>query len=448
MLTYLRNKFIFLRFRASIQILLATLARDNAMRNPLRSTLILSLLLGFNCTHLLAQGSQTINLDEKPEAEKSKTDKSKNESPGSKPPVVNIRQSDITKLQPPFHSRFGRAFEYKFERDEQPAFASGSTALLLNPEHYLNQHSLTFRFSELISTPVDTVSVIKQTFDDLKGPSDQGFQLAWCDSSSKAMIACLMKQSTFWKRAISGLSVTGSVFEWQGIQQGVIANEAVFPHYGKGGEVDFDPKNLFIRPADWKALADAVQKVSQGYRDDKTTLPRPKWWEALIPQFQYKRISQFDFVKNTGVLLPNPSPESGLNTYTFTWTLKPWIRDQPDHLAGDFFASHPMISDQEKAKIQKICITISGSIRNYISVPSTFTPDMCRSLANTITAPEYAIGCTSGNKVDAGSALRTRDGLSVDSGPVLNPCDWSIGAAAETHSEEVSQALTFQPDWK
>jgi hypothetical protein len=205
-----------------------------------------------------------------------------------------------------------------------------------------------------------------------------------------------------------------------------MANEAVFPHYGKGGEIDFDPKNLFIRPADWKTLADAVQKVSQGYRDDMTTLPQPKWLEAFIPQFQYKRIGQFDFIKNTGVLIPNPFPESGLNTYTFTWTLKPWIRDQSDHLADDFFAhSHTQTTDQDKAKVQRICVTISGDSRNYISVPSTFTPDRCRSLANAISAPEYAIGCTSGNNVNAGSALWTIDGLSVDGGTVRNPCDWS-----------------------
>lgn len=49
-------------------------------------------------------------------------------------------------------------------------------------------------------------------------------------------------------------------------------------------------------------------------------------WDAVlqvaIPKFQFKRITQFDFVKNGGILIPAPFPEAALNNYTSrSWPL-------------------------------------------------------------------------------------------------------------------------------
>src|ERR1019366_4338892 len=159
--------------------------------------------------------------------------------------VVCVFDSDLKSYQQTFQDRFGRAFEYKFERDEQPTFASGSTQL--NPEHYLNQHTLTFKFSELFPTPSNLGSIVAASVEDKNPYSNKPkTEKIWVEGCpGDTIIDCLVKRRKTWQRALSGVRVSGSIFEWQGIEQGATANENVFPHYGKGGEIDFDPKNLF-----------------------------------------------------------------------------------------------------------------------------------------------------------------------------------------------------------
>ena len=252
--------------------------------------------------------------------------------------VVCIHKVELKDYQQTLHERFGRAFEYKFERDEQPAFALGSTTLL-NTEHYLNQHSLTFKFSELFPTPSNIGSIVTTFVEDKysspKVSKPGKLEVEGCDGVNM-IITCLFKDSKLWQRALSGVTVSGSIGEWQGVEQGVVANESVFPHYGKGGEIDFDPKNLFLTASDWKSVLDAIKKTDKEYKEAPGLSSKAagvRLVEALIPKFQFKRTSQFDFAKNTGILIPSPFPESGLNSYTFTWNLNAWIKDGATRIA-------------------------------------------------------------------------------------------------------------------
>jgi len=393
------------------------------MRQTLRSiTAVLFVVLYFVCTAAWSQDPAVTGEDDK-----------SNITCRDSEHAWRICNFEIRGLEPPLYKRFGRGFEYKFERQEQPAFASGSTSL--NPEHYLNQHSLTFRFSELFSTTADRVGIFKQIIEDnhdrIPNPSDKSGQKEWCGTK---IISCLVKGSGWWKRPLAGLSVSGSIAEWQAIQQGASANENFFPHYGKGAEIDFDPKGLFITANDWKSVADAVGKVDPQAAEQLSEALQPRHFvrvleEILIPQFQFKRITQFDFVKTSGVLIPNPFPESGLNNYSVTWNLKNWIADGATRRSRDSlvhaYDAYEAALNQKKHEAQesaKICITISGQSRNFINVPTTFASESCQALAKSLNATQYALGCSSANSVQGGSSLYTSNGQSVDGEPVTNPC--------------------------
>ena len=57
-------------------------------------------------------------------------------------------------LEPSAGGRLWRAFQYQYQISEQPAFTAVSTgksgtAIIPNTEGYMNQHDLSFQFSEL-----------------------------------------------------------------------------------------------------------------------------------------------------------------------------------------------------------------------------------------------------------------------------------------------------------
>ena len=110
--------------------------------------------------------------------------------PNESPVICN---SDLKTLAPSGWGRLGRGFQYEYQLGEQfrsVLAGSGSTAQILpNPEHYLNQHSLKFQFSELFRSPAELTSMVKQIAEERAKEKGQQFSLERC--RSKDVVACL-----------------------------------------------------------------------------------------------------------------------------------------------------------------------------------------------------------------------------------------------------------------
>jgi hypothetical protein len=405
--------------------------------------------------------------------------------------TVRICKEELKPLQPTGWGRFGRGFQYTYGRLEQPRsvlVGSGSTTQIIQaPEHYLNQHSLTFDFSEVFTSPADFASMVKTVYAD-KLEADprvakKSVELDLC--GQQEFIVCLAAGPSAWKRALSGFKITASLSERQGVQQGVIVPEGSFSqHYPFGGEIDFDPAQMFITGTNWKAAIDAVAKnpigpsqlysqcamyekggdalgdrsIAAGGRGasaqdrgrcvalfarsriatSKPPSRRDYIVAALIPKFGYKRISNFDFVKSSGILIPAPFPESALNSFTVTWDFKRAIAATKSRLdAADAFRASNQPSPGGNSGIEstsynvpqsgddpKLCIIYSGAAGSSINVPSTFSADSCYRFARKMSADRYALACVSSNDVLLGPAMDAAMPPDDKAKPESNSCRW------------------------
>lgn len=407
-------------------------------------------------------------------------------SPLADKDTIRICKEDLKALQPGGLGRFDRGFQYIFQRAEQPrsvVVGSGSaTEIVQNPEHYLNQHSLTFDFSEVFPPSSDFGTMVSRVYaSKLAALESSGKQVkkvqldqALCKDPD-SVITCLAEGTKGWKRAVSGLKVTGSLSERQGVQQGVLVPEGSFSnHYQLSGEVDFDPAQMFITGTNWKDAMALLQKAGirpdQLYDDcanlemDGKAQPvstmdhrrcvafysrsrfaasnppsrRDEILAAFIPKFQFKRMSQFDFVKSSGILIPGPYPESALNSYTVTWDLTRAIAATKTRLDADtaidaFKQPRPGVKAETAADGSnqtqsggdpKLCITYSGTSGSSISVPSTFSADSCYRFAKKMSASRYALACVSSNDVIIGPPIDAAIAPDDIAKPDLNSCRW------------------------
>src|ERR1700674_704756 len=135
-----------------------------------------------------------------------------------------MKTADLELLQNSFLARFGRGFQYIFARGEQPAsvvIGSGNTTqIVANPEHYLNQHSMTFDFKELFVSSSALASMVTAI-----NSSGKGFSLPRGVCGTKSTIECIASAGTWWKRALSGFSVTGALSERPAVQQSTLIPE-------------------------------------------------------------------------------------------------------------------------------------------------------------------------------------------------------------------------------
>src|SRR5690349_21170432 len=140
----------------------------------------------------------------------------------------------VKALEPSFPGRFARGFQYEYKLLEQPGTVlvnSGTgvgaiTAFLKNPEHYLQQHTVTFKFAELFR---DRSSLFKGGSDYLKiHPAAEDKQLRDILCGRQPLITCLTEGGSWWQRALMGTSVSVSLSERAAVQQGVIVISPVF----------------------------------------------------------------------------------------------------------------------------------------------------------------------------------------------------------------------------
>ncbi|HZR58310.1 MAG TPA: hypothetical protein VFA74_15655 [Terriglobales bacterium] len=291
-----------------------------------------------------------------------------------------------------------------------------------NPEHYLLKHSLTFQFSELFVSPSDFASALKsfQSFNPNRTPLDLH---TLC--KQKSAVECLATSGAWWQRAISGVKATISISERSRVVSGIIVPDAPFPQgYDKGGEIDFDPGQIFVTGSNWKNAAPIAKELnlSKGstrasglqemcFVNQTTALIKKCMHEyagsksggvgflaAALPTFKFIRQTQFDFLKNGGLLVPAPFPESALNNYSFTWDLKHLISPTKERIA----VSDAMMPPAQKQSVDpsvgtKLCVTISKGQKSYMPISDNFPESSCARFAQGMADGNFVFACVAKN---------------------------------------------------
>ena len=146
---------------------------------------------------------------------------------------------------------------------------------------------------------------------------------------------------------------------------------------------------------------------------------------TLIPKFQFKAASQFDFIKNGGVLISEPGLQRSLKSYSFTWDLKRTIASTSDRVAAlKAYRSYSLPLPSGDVKDPKVCVTISNGSRGYVPVADTFTAEGCRTMAQNAGAESFALACAAADSVAIGYPIG-RTGMIEDRNlPGSNACRW------------------------
>jgi hypothetical protein len=349
-----------------------------------------------------------------------------------------------------YNARFARAFQYQLGLQEQPGTATiqnGSTVQFIpNPEHYLVKHSLTFQFSELFLTSSDFGNALK-TFSDLN-PGKRLNLAELCGGKKSALkpaLNCVASPGPWWQRAISGVTMQFSLSERTRVASGIVVPAGPFPSdYDKAGEIDFDPTKIFILGTNWKDAATGLAEVTLDpgqepadkdcFRRGSKANDRPDAkactknhggskgglvgvLAVAVPTFKYLRQTQFDFLKNGGVLTPSPFPEPALNNYTFTWDLRRLIAPAKERVAvADAIKTYNAGPKNQNGT--KLCVTISNGQKSYMPISDNFPENSCKLFAEQMSEGQFQLACVvKGGQVIFGDKEGNR--------PPGNACEWA-----------------------
>lgn len=338
-------------------------------------------------------------------------------------------------------ARFGRAFEYDFQRVEQPSILiTGSGTITPNPEHYLNEHTLKFQFLELFPSAASLATDFKSACDFLKDRSEEEKKAGGAsECGNEKRVMRIATAGGWWARALSGITVATDLSERPVLQQGVVVTNSSFSnHYQVSGAFDYDPSQLFLGSSNWKNLpekdrpceseeaastagnaprAAAGRQPSASRRADcirwlaaprllapklvaghYPSSPPNKGIEVLaafVPTFSFKRVSQFDFIKSGGILVPTSYLETAQNQFTFRWDLKRAIPNSASR--------NDAVVASKKNPSSKLCVVVSGGAKSYINVSPEFKPEKCAAFARNGGADEYALGCVTDDGISIGT---------------------------------------------
>jgi AMIN domain-containing protein len=366
---------------------------------------------------------------------------------------ITIDDDELRKFQPNKAGRLGRAFQYKLELVEQTrsllAVLPGTTTPMFieNPERFLQSHSLTFKVSELFPSSTDLVSMVKRAYGDKQSDKQSKdpveLELKLCGGKGairgKDAITCLTKAGSWWRRTLAALSGTFAWSERPAVQQGiVVAQETFTKHYGPSGQIDFDPAQLFITATNWKKTIDDVKAAKGMFKDDELQEARKvaalddlkdTLWEYIIPKFQIKSVSQFDFIKSGVTLIPAPFPQSALTTLSLTWDLTRRIHSTQTRVDAAAIRADQKDYEKQRSAVKtsqgaKLCVTISGGSTNLINVPDTFSEGACQNLAREVNAKQYTLACIFSDQIRMGDPIETGKGPDEKAKPGSISCGW------------------------
>jgi hypothetical protein len=381
------------------------------------------------------------------------------------PSVMCITKDELKPLEPTPGGKFWRGFQYTYQLSEQPAFvavsSAGTTQIIPNPEKYLNQHTLSYQFSELFPKVSNLAAMVAAVYaaQPGTGKSDKTLRLDSKLCGNRYQIECLVSGGNFWQRLLSSASVSYSESERDEVQQWVLLTS--FPtsqHYGPAGEVDFDPASLFITGANWQNAVAALKDInvdearffggdyagcfdkgattSTAYKTCLTQFARPRFAAGmgqgtgtkiaavLIPKFQFKAISQFDFVKNGGVLVAEPGLQRSLKNYSFTWDLRRTIASTSDRIAALKAYKSYSVPPVGEVKQPRVCVTVTDGYQGYVPVGDKVTAEGCRKIAQDAGADEFALACASVGNVVLGARVKGAGSIQDRNLPPSNTCKW------------------------
>lgn len=378
----------------------------------LRSRVVLLIVLG-GCPigGMNAQQNQVSKTDV---AEQARTDEDAAKSASDFEDARTLYEGDLGR-------RIARGFEYDFQRVEQPTFfVTGTGALAPNPEHYLNEHTLKFQFSEVFPNTATLATVLKNTCSLFENASD-------CKEAKG--IESLARAGGWWRRGLSGVTVTGDLSERAALQQGIVVTNPSFSnHYQLTGGIDFDPTQLFINGTTWTKAIDPFKKTEPFCRNtaDKVACIRnlsmtrlkadygskhdtaTSVLAAVVPTFSLKRVSQFDFVKNGGVLIPAPYLERAQTQLTLKWDLKKALPSTSAILDASAAKAKPEPVTANAIYPTRLCVVVSGTVSSIISVAQDFPAKSCAQFAAEQRSA-YKLGCVGQKQITEGLPRHDED---------------------------------------
>jgi hypothetical protein len=303
--------------------------------------------------------------------------------------------------------RIARGLQYQYQLNEQTGWVivGNPAEIVRNPEDYLQQHTFTFKFGELMP---DRLTQFKRWSDYLKKyPQDAEVEPGVILCGNKPLVTCLTKGGRWWQRALMGTSVSLTVSERAAVSQGFIVTDPKFGQdYQVNGGFTFDPAKIFPSASTWKGTFDEVQKVDKALAylgasdayDRKQPWKENLWLAAILPKVEFKVLSQFEFVKFKDALIIPPIRERALNTFTFTWDLARAIPDTKSRMDADAIADslndlENGLGAAEKSSWQKRCVIHLAAGDRTLDVHTTFPARSCQQLAIRLKADTYQLSC-------------------------------------------------------
>jgi hypothetical protein len=400
-------------------------------------------------------------------AESETSNSTKIDSPPAMVSPTKIGAADLKYLEPSVPARILRAWQYQLQLLEQPAFivaTTGTTTTTIpNPQKWLPQHAVIFQFSELFPRVTNFPAMVQAAYSVTHHgtPPSAGILDDSLCPKNHSTLECLASGGNVWGRLLSGAKLTFSVAQRDQVQQQVLlTNLPPSQGWGWNGQVDFDPSSLFITSANWKSAVSILSKGGthtdgpcffknqnpslEALADCENQFARPmltSWTKNrgltnlaafAIPNFQLKYLSQFDFIKQGGLLIENPNLQRSLKSLTFTWDFRRLIAGPTDRVTiGTLYDQSVTPKDPKQdtsggANTSQLCVLSSGRFRSYVAVAPGSSMDSCRAVAVALgSVDRYAAACATDRKVDIGLSADVRVPLEEKNKPDTN-CGWRL----------------------
>ncbi len=317
-----------------------------------------------------------------------------------------ISNEDLKKFQPSFKEKVLRSWQYQFQLQEQPAFivanSGGTTSTVPNPNKWLQEHSITLTLSELFPKVTNLPDLVGAAYDmhHYNNPTNAKLQLDTDICQSKDRLKCLVRggnfsAGNFFERLFSGASVTFSESQRDEFQQGMILPLPTSQGWAFGYTINFNPASLFVTSTNWKTLNTALSKrqidpgtesegedciVADGPTKKRTEIGacedlfakprlyasnRQSFWTdvaaVMIPSFKMQALSQFDFLKQGGILVQSPLLQRTLKNFTFTWDLGRLLPATSDKIAVEqIYYQAPKAQNEGEIKTGNVVQLKSG----------------------------------------------------------------------------------------
>jgi hypothetical protein len=129
-------------------------------------------------------------------------------------------------IEPSRPQRWLRQWQYQYQLLEQPEYitvtSGGLTTTVLNPNKWLQQHSISLNFAELVPRATNLPEMVEAAYNETSA-DNKPFRLDSSICKDPRHLDCLADGGGFLQRLISSTTMTLSVAQRDQVQQGVIA---------------------------------------------------------------------------------------------------------------------------------------------------------------------------------------------------------------------------------